>query len=90
MVTTMTNILDHFRHWIAYIFNPDIWGGNLSENIIWWAAAAVIASLFYPPLKRWIKAEYEKFHAKLDHNAKALEHIIKHHPSIPEMKEGDE
>lgn len=83
----MTNLLDHFRHWVAYIFNPDVWGGNLSENLIWWAGAAVIAYCFYPPFKKWIKTHYDRLHDKLDRHARMLQHIIENHPDLPPFEE---
>jgi hypothetical protein len=58
-------------------------GPNLVASVVQWAIVALVVYLAYPPIRRRIDAELKKAHEKLDHNAKLLAHIVKHHPDIP-------
>lgn len=66
--------------WFGY-FYPSI-KGNGPEAIIQTVAYFLIAVALVPVLRKAVKHEAEKLHKKLDH-------IIKHHPDIPEYHEGD-
>ena len=58
-------------------------GPNLVASVVQWAIIALVAYLVYPPIRRKIDAEIHKAHAKIDRNARLLQHVIKHHPDIP-------
>jgi hypothetical protein len=64
-------------------------GPNLVASVVQWAIIALIAYLVYPPVRKWIDAETAKgraeLHQKLDRNAKLLQHVIRHHPDIPNV-----
>jgi hypothetical protein len=64
--------------WIGY-FWPSL-KGNGPEALLQTIAYAAIAYAFYPPFRRWVKHEASVYHQKLDH-------IIKHHPDIPDFEE---
>ena len=63
-------------------------GPNLVASVIQWALVLIVASLVYPPLRkaidRWATA---KFHSAHDALHSKLDHIIRHHPDIPEMED---
>ena len=63
--------------WSAYFWPSD--KGNGPEALQQVALGVAVASLLYPPLRAAWKRETERIHAKMDH-------IIKHHPDIPEFK----
>lgn len=56
---------------------------NLVAGVAQTALYAAVAFIFYPPLRRWFEAEVHKGEAELHSK---LDHIIKHHPAIPEFK----
>ena len=56
--------------------------GNGPEALVQTIVYAGILYTCYPPFRRWVKHESSLMHAKMDH-------IIKHHPDIPEFKEKD-
>lgn len=58
---------------------------------IWWAViVAIITTLVYPPLRRAIEAFIKKHVRESSEELhKKLDHIIKHHPDIPKLKEED-
>jgi hypothetical protein len=62
-------------------------GPNLVASVIQWALIALVLYLAYPPVRRAIdqavKRHTAELHEKLDHNARLLQHVIKHHPDIP-------
>ena len=62
-------------------------GPNLVASVVQWAIIALVVYVAYPPVRRAIDAAVKKhtaeLHDKLDHNAKLLAHVIKHHPDIP-------
>ena len=71
-------------------------GPNLVASVVQWALVVLVASVVYPPLRHWIEGRFSELHSKLDdHLAKAtaerselhrkLDHIIKHHPDIPDL-----
>jgi hypothetical protein len=67
--------------WYGY-FWPSL-KGNGPEAIVQTIVYAVIAYLFIPPFRRWMHEENVTLHAKLDH-------IIHHHPEIPEFVNEDD
>jgi hypothetical protein len=73
--------------WFGYIW-PSL-KGNGPEALVQTIVYAGVAVAIYPPLRDWAKREAEKFHAteKADreHLHAKLDHIIKHHPDIPEF-----
>lgn len=73
----MLNELHHL--WFTYGW-PSL-QGNGPEDGMRTLAAVVLASVFYPPFHRFIRREWERMHAKLDH-------IIEHHPNIPPFPKG--
>ncbi len=62
-------------------------GPNLVASVVQWAVIALVVYLAYPPIRKRIDIAVKKhtaeLHEKLDHNAKMLAHIVKHHPDIP-------
>jgi len=58
---------------------------------VWWAViVTIVTSIVYPPLRRAIEAFVERHvHAGSQELHKKLDHIIKHHPEIPEIPEED-
>ena len=73
-------------HWLSSLWFNYSWPsdkGNgpeaLQQTIIYF----LIAALFIPVVRRFIQREFHKAHA--DIHAK-LDHIIKHHPDIPEFR----
>ena len=64
--------------WFGYWW-PSI-KGNGPEDITSLVVVAIVTGLFVPRVRRWWVAREQALHAKLDH-------IIKHHPDIPEFKE---
>jgi hypothetical protein len=89
-----------FDHWFWLRLQSDFWpvdkatvAPNIVASIIIFDVVTLTAALFYPPFKKaldkglsrhtkaitsHVSAENADLHAKLDH-------IIKHHPDIPEM-----
>lgn len=67
--------------WFGYWW-PSI-KGNGPEDLTSLAITALIASVLYPPLRKWWKERERAVHAKIEHNATLLAHIIKHSPDIP-------
>jgi hypothetical protein len=57
--------------------------GNGPEDLTALIIVTVVSSIFVPRIRRWWVAREQEVHAKLDHNAKLLMHVIKHHPDIP-------
>ena len=57
--------------------------GNGPEDLTSLLIVFILTSVFYPPLRRWWLGREQALHAKLDHNAKLLKHVIKHSPDIP-------
>lgn len=67
--------------WFGY-FKPSLYG-NGPEALVQTAAYAAIALAIYPPIRKWVEHEAHSgeqlLHDKLDH-------IIHHHPDIPDFK----
>lgn len=78
--------LDDFRHFLAYSFSILNWVTNGSEQIIALGIGAVISYFVWPRLRAkvngWMKHHTEAANAEL--HAK-LDHIIRHHPDIPDF-----
>jgi hypothetical protein len=69
--------LDDVRHAAAIMWTYGAWAGNISAGVI----VAAFASMFYPPVRKRLEAfikSHNDLHDKLDH-------IIKHHPDIPDF-----
>ena len=62
--------------WYGYVW-PSL-KGNGPEAVVQTVVYGVLAIILIPPVRRFAKAEFEKVHAKMDH-------IIKHHPDIPDF-----
>lgn len=62
--------------WFGY-FWPSL-KGNGPEALCQTVVYGLVAIAVYPPLRRWAKSETDHLHAKLNH-------VIKHHPDIPEF-----
>ena len=65
--------------WFGY-FKPSLFG-NGPEALIQTVAYAAVAVAVYPPLRKWATKEERAMRAEL-HNK--VDHIIKHHPDIPD------
>jgi hypothetical protein len=59
-------------------------GPNLVASLVQWFLVALVAVIVYPPLRRFVAKEWDHVHAKLDHNAEVLHHIVKHTKAIPD------
>ena len=86
----MGNYLHHI--WFGYAW-PSL-QGNGPEDLIRTTIALILAAIILPQVRRFFERGWEKLHGKLDalggHHAKTqkmLQHIIDHHPDIPEMKQ---
>jgi hypothetical protein len=62
--------------------------GDVVGTLIWVVIAAIVVRLLWNPVKRLIRnhvdVDLEYLHRKLDAHADLLEHIIRHHPDIPD------
>ena len=67
--------------WFGY-FKPSLYG-NGPEALVQTAAYAAIAVAIYPPLRKFIEREAHSGEALLHEK---LDHLIKHHPDIPDFK----
>ena len=67
--------------WFGYWW-PSI-KGNGPEDITSLVIVAIVTGLFVPRVRRWWVAREQALHAKLDHSARLLRHVIEHHPDIP-------
>lgn len=67
--------------WFAW-FWPSI-KGNGPEDLTSVAVAGVVTAIVYPRLRRWIETELDRLHAKADHTADLLHHIVDHSDHIP-------
>lgn len=76
----MVHYLDDLRHFLAFTWSIWTWVGNISAGVV----VALVASVFWPPLRKRIHTFMDEkmgdLHAKLDH-------IIAHHPDIPPMSD---
>ena len=85
---TSSIVLWHER-FAADFYPPDrsFVGPNLVASIIQFAVIFVAATLLYPPFRKAMeRIAHEanaEVHAKLERNAKLLQHVIRHHPGIP-------
>ncbi len=69
--------------WYGY-FWPSL-RGNGPEALFQTVVYALIAVTFVPVVRRFEK----RMHAKFDRAIALSEHIIKHHPDIPNLPKGD-
>lgn len=79
-------------HELNYLWVGYFWAslkGNGPEALVQTIVYGAIAVAIWPParraIERFTKRHAEELHAKLDHNAKLMAHIIKHHPDIPNV-----
>lgn len=56
--------------------------GNGPEDGTSLLLVTVVTGLVYPPTRKWIERELAHVHAKLDHNAHILRHIVEQSPHI--------
>ena len=85
----MGNYLHHI--WFGYAW-PSL-EGNGPEDLIRTTIAVVLAAIILPQVRRFFQRGWGKLHGKLDSlgghhetTQRMLQHIIDHHPDIPEMK----
>lgn len=97
LITIILILISIFSQWFIDRMIQDFWpidnsrvGPNLVASVAQWIIVVLIASIFYPPLRKWIEKEINIIHQKLDNNELLSKHIIKHHPDIPNMKETKE
>ena len=65
--------------WFGY-FKPSLYG-NGPEALIQTVVYAAVAVAVYPPLRKWATKEERAMRAELHSK---VDHIIKHHPDIPD------
>ena len=72
-------------HGFALRLEQDFWpldasriAPNVMATVVQWVILAIVMAIVYPPFRRWVESEIDHVHQKLDH-------VIKHHPDIPEF-----
>ena len=75
------NLLEPLLH---YLWSSDL--GNGPEAIQEAVIVAILTAIIVPVVRTWVKRELAKAHDELH---RKLDHIIRHHPAIPEYKEND-
>lgn len=73
--------LDLFRHETISTLAWEPVKTNVGGGVWWAVLVAITTAIVYPPLRHWIEHELNQIHAKLDH-------IVKHHPDIPDIPAG--
>ena len=84
---------DYLHHiWFGYAY-PSLLG-NGPEDAIRTAIALVLAYVFIPKVRRFFTKGWDRIHAKLsglhdshDELHRKLDHIIRHHPDIPDLED---
>jgi hypothetical protein len=71
--------------WGGVGFDRSVIGPNLVASLVQWFVIALVAVLVYPPLRAMANREWNHLHAKLDHNADVLHHIVHHSRAIPNV-----
>jgi hypothetical protein len=78
-----------YNFWYHYEV-PSLYG-NGPEAVTELIVVGIVTALLIPPIRKWIQGEFHKVHSKIDAGHAELhakmDHIIKHHPDIPEFKE---
>ena len=81
-------------HWLYVLWFSYGWPsdkGNGPEAIQEAAVVAVLTAVFVPLVRNFIKREFAKAHAELHAHGELLhaklDHIIRHHPDIPDYEE---
>lgn len=79
--------------WHDYIWPAGGSGGTPGDvfgTIEWTIIAVIVGSAIYPPIRRRVEA-FVKRHANEANKElhEKLDHIIKHHPDIPDFKPKD-
>ena len=76
--------------WFTYVY-PSLLG-NGPEDVFRTTVALILAYVFIPQVRRFIERGWDRIHTRFDglHDShkdlhKKLDHIIKHHPDIPEI-----
>lgn len=67
--------------WVAYFWPSD--KGNGPENLQWTALAISVTALLVPVVRKALKREAEKLHAKMDHLHDKVDHVIFHSKDVP-------
>ncbi len=73
--------LDLFRHEVISTVAWEPVKTNIGAGVWWAAIVGIVSAVLYPPLRKWVEHELNQIHAKLDH-------IIEHHPEIPNLPKG--
>ena len=71
------NVYFHVWHWLFQQIQLDNWFGNIVAGVIGWLAARDRYRKFHQKLN-------EPLHDKLDHAHDLMNHLIHHHPDIPD------
>lgn len=53
---------------------------NLIASIVQWVVVAAVATVVYPPFRKWVEREIDHVHTKLDH-------LIEHNPNVQNLPE---
>lgn len=72
-------------HWLQTLWFGYAWPslkGNGPEALIQTVVYGALAVIFVPVVRRFVKTEMRKVHAKLDH-------VIRYHPDIPDFPGDD-
>ena len=87
-VTVFGDVQTWWERWIWPAGGSGGTPGDVVGTLIWVVIAALVVRLLWNPVKRGIHGhidcEFAYLHRKLDAHADLLEHIIKHHPDIPD------
>ena len=91
LTATIFLLADNESWWNRWVWPAGGSGGTPGDvvgTLIWVVIAALVVRLLWNPVKRTlhghIDCEFRYLHEKLDAHADLLEHIIKHHPDIPD------
>jgi hypothetical protein len=89
--TALSILADNETWWHRWVWPAGGSGGTPGDvvgTLIWVVIAALVVRLLWNPVKRLIRGHVDVdlayLHKKLDAHADLLEHIIRHHPDIPD------
>ena len=76
-------------NWCHYMWFGYFWPslkGNGPEAIAQTVVYGVIGYAVYPPFRNWVNRRFSSLHEKHDDLHAKIDHIITHHPEIPEYQ----
>lgn len=70
--------VDFWQRWVWPAGGSGGIPGDVVGTLVWVVIAGIVTAVLWPPLRHRIERGERELHAKLDH-------IIHHHPDIPEF-----